>query len=338
VSIFDGFDLNQKVNPHTAAQGLATIFNSFKEMPKEDAGAAAVPEGDQHAAHPAEGAPITGSFGENRGDHAHGGIDFGVPSNTSILSMAGGTVSQVVMDGQGGGYGNFVIVDHGNGLSTRYAHLNSVGVQAGAKVKAGQPLGLSGSTGKSSGPHLHFEVMQNGAQVDPSPFLAGGGAIVGREGGEVPLEEIAQAAQAPAPTATEALLGDTSNIFTTPPREKEKAAQKTPGGAEAIGDDPAGWVRQAMKLTGVSDDWFEPLMARMKQESGGDPNAVNNWDSNAKTGTPSIGLFQTIDPTFQQYKNPGMDDIRNPVHNAVAAIKYMIARYGSVHNLPRGGY
>lgn len=70
------------------------------------------------------------------------------------------------------------------------------------------------------------------------------------------------------------------------------------------------------------------------RESGGNPRAINLWDINAKRGTPSKGLFQTIDPTFNRYKLPGMDDIWNPVHNAVAAIRYIIARYGTVFNVP----
>jgi hypothetical protein len=287
------------------------------------------------SAHPAEGAPITGTFGENRGDHAHGGLDFGVPSNTSILAMAPGTVSQVVTDGQGGGYGNFVIVDHGNGISTRYAHLNSVGVQVGARVGAGAPLGLSGSTGKSSGPHLHFEVMQNGKQVDPSPYLAGGGAILGKAGAEggttaepLSFEEIASAQLQ---NVLDFIAGEDPEIAarTKPGKGKQSAT---------VGDSPEAWVREAMRITGVGEDWFEPLMKRMMQESGGNPAAQNDWDSNAKAGTPSRGLFQTIDSTFKKYKVEGFDDIWNPVHNAVAAINYMKARYGSVHNLPKGGY
>jgi SLT domain-containing protein len=79
-------------------------------------------------------------------------------------------------------------------------------------------------------------------------------------------------------------------------------------------------------------------MQRAMQESGGNPKAINLWDINAQRGIPSMGLFQTIRPTFEAYKLPGMNDIWNPVHNAVAAIRYMIARYGSVFNLPRGGY
>jgi hypothetical protein len=98
------------------------------------------------------------------------------------------------------------------------------------------------------------------------------------------------------------------------------------------------WLRQAIKVTGVPANWLNGLISRAMQESGGNPRAINLWDSNAAKGVPSKGLMQTIEPTFNAYKLPGYGDIWNPIHNAVAAIRYIIARYGSVYNLPRGGY
>ncbi|KZN96165.1 hypothetical protein AZI98_08865 [Aeribacillus pallidus] len=94
------------------------------------------------------------------------------------------------------------------------------------------------------------------------------------------------------------------------------------------------WVRAAMTITGVPDSWFKSLVTIAMRESGGNPRAINLWDINAKRGTPSKGLFQTIDPTFNAYKLPGFNDIWNPVHNAVAAIRYILARYGTVFNVP----
>lgn len=96
----------------------------------------------------------------------------------------------------------------------------------------------------------------------------------------------------------------------------------------------AKWIRAAMAITGVPDSWFKPLVAIAMKESGGNPRAINLWDINAKRGTPSKGLMQTIDPTFNAYKLPGLNDIWNPIHNAVAAIRYIKARYGNVFNLP----
>jgi SLT domain-containing protein/phage-related minor tail protein len=94
------------------------------------------------------------------------------------------------------------------------------------------------------------------------------------------------------------------------------------------------WIMAAMRITGVPASWLNPLVTIAMRESGGNPRAINLWDINAKRGTPSKGLFQTIDPTFNAYKLPGLDNIWNPIHNAVAAIRYIIARYGTVWNVP----
>lgn len=104
------------------------------------------------------------------------------------------------------------------------------------------------------------------------------------------------------------------------------------------GSKPSGnvaqWIRAAMAATGVPDSWFSPLVTIAMKESGGNPRAYNGWDINAKRGIASRGLMQTIPPTFEAYKLPGMNDIWNPVHNAVAAIRYIKARYGTVFNTP----
>lgn len=107
----------------------------------------------------------------------------------------------------------------------------------------------------------------------------------------------------------------------------------------------AGWIREAMALTGVPDRWFEGLMTIARRESNFDPRAINTWDSNAAAGQASRGLMQTIPATFAAYALPGLGDIWNPVHNAAAAIRYIIARYGDISNvqqanpsLPPKGY
>lgn len=94
------------------------------------------------------------------------------------------------------------------------------------------------------------------------------------------------------------------------------------------------WITQALKITGTSMSWLEPLVLKAFKESTFNPRAINLWDSNAKKGTPSKGLLQTIDPTFNRYKMSGMNDIYNPVHNAVAAIRYIKDVYGNVWNTP----
>lgn len=94
------------------------------------------------------------------------------------------------------------------------------------------------------------------------------------------------------------------------------------------------WLLTAMAITGTPASYLGALLKIAMHESGGNPRAINLWDSNAKAGHPSKGLMQTIDSTFNAYKLPGLGDIWNPVANAVAAIRYMNARYGSIANVP----
>lgn len=97
---------------------------------------------------------------------------------------------------------------------------------------------------------------------------------------------------------------------------------------------------QALRMTGqYSESNLNLLLYQMQTESGGNPNAINNWDINAKNGTPSKGLMQVIDPTFQAYKMPGYNNIWDPLSNMLAAIRYTLSRYGSLANGWRGhGY
>jgi murein DD-endopeptidase MepM/ murein hydrolase activator NlpD len=78
------------------------------------------------------------------------------------------------MAGRTGGYGNMVEVDHGNGFATRYAHLSAIDVEVGQTVRIGQIVGKTGSTGRSTGPHLHYETRVDGEAVDPQKFLRAG--------------------------------------------------------------------------------------------------------------------------------------------------------------------
>jgi murein DD-endopeptidase MepM/ murein hydrolase activator NlpD len=80
----------------------------------------------------------------------------------------------VVSAGWNGGYGRMVEIDHGRGLTTRYAHMSRISVQEGDRVEKGAVIGKVGSTGRSTGPHLHFEVRRGGNAVDPRPFLRAG--------------------------------------------------------------------------------------------------------------------------------------------------------------------
>ncbi len=98
----------------------------------------------------------------------HTAIDIANSRNTPIYAAAGGTVS---FSGWKGSYGNFIVIDHGNGVQTYYAHCNSLSVSYGQTVSKGQQIALMGSTGNSSGNHLHFEVRVNGKAYNPSNYL-----------------------------------------------------------------------------------------------------------------------------------------------------------------------
>jgi murein DD-endopeptidase MepM/ murein hydrolase activator NlpD len=99
----------------------------------------------------------------------HPGLDLVAPSGTPILAGAGG---RVVQAGERNGYGNAVDIRHGDGMVTRYGHASRLLVKTGDYVMPGQEIAEIGSTGRSTGPHLHFEVILDGAQINPSPYLA----------------------------------------------------------------------------------------------------------------------------------------------------------------------
>ncbi len=84
----------------------------------------------------------------------------------------------VIFAGWAGGYGNMVEIDHGSGLTTRYAHLSRIFTPSGSRVVAGETIALIGSTGRSTGPHLHFEVRQHGRAADPLAYLGGNAPMV----------------------------------------------------------------------------------------------------------------------------------------------------------------
>ncbi len=116
---------------------------------------------------------ITGGFGQrldplNGEESIHWGIDISAPSGTEVQDTADGVVSRA---GREAGYGNEVLVDHGDGIVTKYGHLSRIDVVAGQEVKKGQVIGTVGVTGRSTGPHLHYEVLVNQIPVNPATYL-----------------------------------------------------------------------------------------------------------------------------------------------------------------------
>jgi len=98
----------------------------------------------------------------------HHGLDFAGKKGSEVIAVGDGVVSWV---GKKSGYGNLVEINHGNGYATRYGHNQSFLVKVGDTVKKGQQIALMGSTGRSTGPHVHFEVLQQGKKVNPSKFI-----------------------------------------------------------------------------------------------------------------------------------------------------------------------
>ncbi|BFO14133.1 hypothetical protein SHKM778_05210 [Streptomyces sp. KM77-8] len=131
---------------------------------------------------PVKSYKLSASFAQNGGmwAHKHSGQDYAIPTGTKVMATHGGTVVKAGPNGAGDGpaYGNAVVIKHGNGTYSQYAHLSQVDVKIGQVVKTGQKIALSGNTGNSSGPHLHFEIRTTpgyGSAVDPMKFLRGKG-------------------------------------------------------------------------------------------------------------------------------------------------------------------
>lgn len=104
----------------------------------------------------------------------HHGVDVAAPLGTAITAPAAGVVSHAEMGFDGSArWGNTVVIDHGDGWSTLYAHMHTIDVEVGEVVQAGSQIGEVGSTGASTGPHVHVELRYNGERLDPGPHIPG---------------------------------------------------------------------------------------------------------------------------------------------------------------------
>ncbi|HDG6366706.1 TPA: phage tail tape measure protein, partial [Staphylococcus aureus] len=225
----------------------------------------------------------TAAYTRETGRPFHEGLDFDyiyepVPSTINGRAQ--------VMPFHNGGYGKWVKIVKG-ALEVIYAHLSKYKVKTGQQVRVGQTVGISGNTGFSTGPHLHYEMRWNGRHRDPLLWLrknnGGGKSAPGGNG----------AANA---------------------RRAIKAAQNILGGRYK-----ASWITNEM-------------MRVASRESNYTANAVNNWDSNARAGIPSRGMFQMIDPSFRAYAKSGYNNPLNPTHQAISAMRYIVGKW-----VPRTG-
>lgn len=156
-------DLQNQLSSREQQLGVLENLILTRELNKQ-----VVPEG-----RPVEQGWISSYFGRRADPFTgytavHRGVDFAGPEGTKVSSVAAGLVT---FAGERSGFGEMVEINHGNGLATRYCHNQKLLVKQGDMVRKGQEVSLMGSTGHSTGPHLHFEVLKNGTQVDPLRFI-----------------------------------------------------------------------------------------------------------------------------------------------------------------------
>ena len=154
---------------NTSDPTFKALFTSWKKLDQLQDSAIAVPSDK-----PVKTAAFTSGYGVRSdpfkgGAAMHAGIDLSGPVGTPIYATADGIVSESGYNR--GGYGNLIKIDHGRGIETRYGHLSSIGVRAGQRITRGQLIGRMGSTGRSTGSHLHYEVRIDGRAVNPIPFM-----------------------------------------------------------------------------------------------------------------------------------------------------------------------
>ncbi len=163
------------------------LFSSWKKLDNLQVGAIAVP-----SEKPVKIAAFTSGYGTradpfNGSIARHMGIDLAGPMGTPIYATADGIVSAAGWNS--GGYGNLIKLDHGRGIETRYGHLSAILVTAGQHISRGQMIARMGSTGRSTGSHLHYEVRIEGKAVNPIPFMKSTDYLLAmRNGGGVPMD------------------------------------------------------------------------------------------------------------------------------------------------------
>lgn len=168
-------------------------------------------------------------------------------------------------------------------------------------------------------------------------------AVLGQQQTTAPVsspQAAEKVAQRPDQGQTEASQDEVRQLLAAPRKpEPPKAAPAPPPPPPKYPNNVDGWIAEGLDVlrdtgTPVGPRAHERLKRVAWHESSFRPDVVNTWDSNAAKGIPSIGLMQTIQPTFDAYKLPGHDDIRNPVDNTIAATRYMFDRYGSIEQHP----
>lgn len=307
---------------------------------------------------------ITSGFGTrkdpiNGRTKTHTGIDFGVGTGTPIHASAAGTV--VFSGSRGANYwaGNHVIIDHGGGYQTLYAHQSRVKARVGARVQQGEVIGFVGSTGRATGPHLHFEIHINGRPVDPAPYLSGAGVAIsdsnvtpssqgtstagsstssastspdlssmsGSASGILTSERAALASFTGAGAATMSTGMATSDTSAnTSPSSSNNASSgtsdtNTPTAPSSVTGNKA-IVKQMAAAKGWTGKQWDALYQLVMHESGF-KNTAQNPTSTA------YGLFQFLNGTWSGY---GVKKTSDPRGQTQAGLAYIADRYGNPVN------
>ena len=172
-----------------------SLFMTWKKLDTLEQGVISIP-----SVQPVQHLSFTSNFGVRsdpfRGTAAmHAGVDIPGPTGTPIYATADGVINHAARQG---GYGNMIEINHGKGITTRYGHLSKIIISDNARVRRGQIIGLMGSTGRSTGPHLHYEVRIDGRAVNPIPFLTTADYLLAaqdRSVGTIPVSTTGPAAQ-----------------------------------------------------------------------------------------------------------------------------------------------
>ena len=291
---------------------------------------------------PVKGGTYTGAFGDNRGGLPHAGRDIAVSIGNSVVAALDGVVLKSQQNAVKGRSGLGILLQHAGGITnTYYGHLSKLLVKVGETVKAGQRIALSGNTGRSTGPHLHFETWKDGKPVNPDQYLSGA-AIPEGGGGGFSLNPLGP------------LLNLGKNMvkkFTGQFSDGNIMGQIAKSAVSKIVSGPVDWIKsQAAKIGDwVSDKWqgakdfftggkssvkknmkaaaeaagwggeqWKALQTLVSHESGFNPKAQN------PTST-AYGLFQFLDSTWGAY---GFKKSSDPGVQTQAGFKYIQDRYG----------
>ena len=282
---------------------------------------------------PVKGGRVTSGFGAGRGRYPHAGIDLAVPIGTPVFAAMDGTVLGFQPPGRTGRY---VFLSHPGGRNTYYGHLSKPLVKPGQQVRQGQRIALSGNTGKSTGPHLHYETWRNGSPVNPAKYLSGAVLPLGQKGAEAgggwfdPLaavralgDKITSSLTSKFPNAgymLDASIGLAKQGFDSMLDWAQSKVSLFNDGGEGGASDASGDV--VGKVRGVADKYgwgsggqWSALSQLISRESSWNPNAANPRST-------ARGLFQK------------MTSIHGAIESSAAGqaewgLKYIKQRYGS---------